>query len=330
MIDSPQALVQELVDRGLVADNAPRETVPPATERPWYIGLLLGTAGWFAGIFVLIFVGAIFSLSSGKGALVIGPVLLGAAFALFKVDREGAFVSQLALALSIAGQFAFLFGFADLFVKGSREIASIALIALILQVALVVAMPNWLHRVMSAFFAVIAWAVLVRFAMWDEPTLFSSSRNKTELSTGLAMAGWATVWLPVAGLLYLMIRREAEWIARGWQEIVRPAAAGLIVGLAITTLLSQPFESFPWSSAAATQDGRVIWPLLSTFAALGAIVAAFALGNRGLTAICVIAALGHLSHFYYTLGTSLLNKSLTMIVTGAILLWMARSLKRST
>ena len=324
MIDSPQALAQELRARGLVTEGPVEEPKPLAAERPWYIGLLLGTAGWIAGLFALVFIGALFHKA---GALLGAPLLLAAAWGLYKVDREGAFVSQLALALSVAGQFLAVFWLGDTFFKSTHSLAGIAFAALVLQLVLLVVMPNRLHRTMSALFAVIAWAVFVRYGMWDEP--FWDSRRKEPLTLPLALGGWAIVWLPAAGLLYLIIRREAEWMARGWQEMMRPAAVGLIVALAVTTLISQPFETFPWmSSSAPGQGGKAIWPLLSAGAALGALVAAFALGNRGLAATCIIAALMHMSHFYYAMGTSLLTKSLTMIAAGAILLWSARSMRR--
>jgi hypothetical protein len=322
MIESPQELVRQLRLMGLVPAGAePEGSSAPARERPWYIGLILGTAGWVAGIFVLIFV---FMLFHG-GGLFAGPLLLAAAWGLFRIDRDGAFVAQLALALSIAGQFLLVFWLGDSFLKHSNDVAGVAFVALLLQVALVIVMPNRLHRTMSAFFACIAWALLVRYALWDEP--FWSSRPRPELPLGLAMLGWAIVWLPIAGLLYVAIRRETEWMARGLQAIVRPAAVGLIIGLAITTLLSQPFETFPFAPT-QSPGGRAIWPLLSAAAALGALAAAFALGNRGLTALCVLAALLHVSHFYYAMGTSLLTKSLTMIAAGVILLSTAYSLRK--
>jgi uncharacterized membrane protein len=45
-------------------------------------------------------------------------------------------------------------------------------------------------------------------------------------------------------------------------------------------------------------------------------------------AVCVVAALLHLSHFYYTMGTTLLIKSATLLVLGAALLAGAHVLKR--
>jgi hypothetical protein len=320
-----QDLIHELRARGLVAEGVSFDAARVEAERPWFVSLLLGAAGWIAGLFVLVIAFMIFRFDSHGGAFVAGVVLLGSAWGLFKADREGAFVSQLALALSIAGQFAALFAVTDMFFKSSHEFAGIAFVALVLQCALVVAMPNALHRTMSAFFACIAWAVLVRYGLWDrgDISLFSR-RAPPEPSVGLALAGWMVAWLPVAGVIYMVIRREAAWISRGWQSIVRPAAIGLVAGLAVTTLVSEPFEAFPWVDAATGRGGFSVWPLLSAIAALAAMVAAFALGHRGLTAICVIAALVHVTHFYYAMGTSLLLKSVTMIALGALCLWLAR------
>jgi uncharacterized membrane protein len=69
-----------------------------------------------------------------------------------------------------------------------------------------------------------------------------------------------------------------------------------------------------------------LWPLLSAGAALAAVAAAFALRSRALMGACMVAVLLHVSHFYYALGTSLLLKSLLMLLTGAALLFTARRL----
>jgi uncharacterized membrane protein len=46
-------------------------------------------------------------------------------------------------------------------------------------------------------------------------------------------------------------------------------------------------------------------------------------------AVCVVAALLHVSHFYYVMGTSLLVKSMIMLAMGAAFLGAAHYLKRS-
>jgi hypothetical protein len=259
----------------------------PGVDRPWYISLILGTAGWFAGIFLLIFVGMLFKPDSAPGALITAAVLLGSAYALFRVDREGAFVTQLALALSIAGQFALLFGIYSAFFTHGDSITGIAMVGLVIQVALAAIMPNDLHKTMCTLFAVIAWGLLLRFGL----------------------VSWLVTWIPVAMLLY-------GAIVKGW--LPRPMINGLIVGLAYATLISYPLD------ALESKHVLSVWPLLSAIASLGAIVAAFAHRSRGLMALCIIATVLHVSHFYYQMDTSLLIKSMIMMVLGVAFLAGAR------
>jgi uncharacterized membrane protein len=295
-----------------------------AAERPWYIGLLLGLAGWFAGLFVLVFVGAVLN----SVPLIAGLGLLGAAFGLYAVDRDGAFVSQLALALSIAGQFALLFGVHEAMFKGGPDsIATLAFISLVIQLALVLAMPNRLHRSMSTIFACIAWAAFVRYGLWDQPFWFGP-KSAPPLSPGMAILGWIVAWAPAGAGLYLLVRKEAAWMAAGRAEMARPIATGLILGLAFATILSQPFESFRLFGEAPKVGWLALWPILSALASLGALAAAFALGSRGLMGLAVLAALIHVAHFYYAMGGSLLMKSVLMLVMGGACIAAARTLRR--
>lgn len=331
MIETREALVEELRAQGLATAQPVAASEGRGADRPWYIGLLLGTAGWFAGIFALAFVFMLFKPTSGEAAFVMGIVLLGSAWTMFRVDREGVFVSQLALALSVAGQFAVLFCVHSIFFEGHTSIASIAFTALVLQAALVVAMPSGLHRTMSTFFACIAWALFVRYGLWDNPGWSGYGKAPAESpSLALALVAWAIVWVPVGALLYALVRREPAWMAAGRQALARPVTVGLIAGLAAATLVSHPFDSFSWDHAGQARQGWLaLWPMLSAFAALGALVAAFALGSRGLMGVCVVAALMHASHFYYAMGTSLLVKAITMLVLGAALLGAAHHLRKA-
>lgn len=291
------------------------------TARPWYIGLLLGASGWLAGGFLLVFVAMLFHPDSAGAAAVSGIVLLAAAWGLFKADRDGAFTSQLALALSFAGQCFVLFSM----VEHRQSLAVVAGAACVLQLAMLVLMPNRLHRSISALFALIAWALMWRFGLFGEPSWSNTTSNAAPLSA--ALGGWLITWLPVGGLLWLLIRHEPTWIARGWAPVLRPALTGLVVGIAFATLVSYPLESFRWwGNAPVRTDWLALWPLLSAGAALAAVAASFALGSRALMGTCIVAVLLHVSHFYYALGASLLLKSLLMLLMGAALLFAARRL----
>lgn len=298
--------------------DATAQAVP---ARPWYIALLLGASGWLAGGFLLVFVAMLFRPDSAGAATVSGAVLLAAAWGLFKADRDGAFSSQLALALSFAGQCLLLFAMTE----HTHVLAGVAFAAFLLQAAMLMLMPNWLHRLLSALFALVAWALMWRFGLFGEPSW--SATNSGSPSLPAALAGWLITWLPVGALLWWLIRHEPTWIARGWAPVLRPALTGLIVGIAFATLISYPLESFRWwGSAPVRTDWLALWPLLSAGAALAAVAAAFALGSRALMGACIVALVLHVSHFYYALGTSLLLKSLLMLLLGAALLFAARQL----
>ena len=317
-------LVRALRERGLIATDGGAVEKLVTTPRPWYIGLLLGASGWLAGGFLLGFVALLFHPNSAAGAAVSGGVLLAAAWSLFKVDRDGAFTSQLAMALSFAGQCLMLFAMT----QHTHGLAAIAGAAFVLQAGMLLLMPNRLHRVMSALFALIAWALMWRFGLFGEPAWSGSGASSaTAPSLPAALAGWALTWLPPGAALWLLIRVEPGWIARGWAPVLRPALAGLIVGIAFATLVSQPLESFRWwGNAPVRQDWLALWPLLSAGAALAAVAASFALGSRALMGACIVAVLLYVSHFYYELGTGLLLKSFLMLAVGAALLFTARRL----
>lgn len=297
-----------------------------APERPLVISLLLGISGWLAGVFTLGFVGLLFRPDSSVQSAVSGLCLLGAAWGLFKTDRDGThvFVSQLALALSIAGQCLVLYALG----KDSHRIAPISGAAVLLQITLAVLMPNRLHRTLSTFFALIAWALTVRFTLFGEPGNWAPPGGPHTASLPAALAAWLLAWGPVAAALWYAIRQQAAWAEHRWFPLCAPIVTGLMAGLAVATLASQPFEASHWLGAAGTDIGHLaLWPLLSALGALGALMAAFELRQRALMAICVVATLCHVSHFYYALGTSLLTKSWLMLVTGVMFLLAANTLR---
>jgi Domain of unknown function (DUF4401) len=324
---NPQELLSALQTRGLVSADASLHSAAASltTPRPWYISLLLGVSGWFAGGFMLGFVALLFRPDSAGAAAFSALVLLAAAWGLFKTDREGAFTSQLALALSIAGQCLMLYALNH----DSHSIAAIAGSAVVLQTAMVLLMPNPLHRTLSTLFAMMAWAVMLRFGLFGAPGWNSSRIGAPFL--GPTLHGWAMTWGPMLAVLWWLVRTEAQWVARGWAPVVRPVLVGLIVGLTFATLASQPFEEFRWWGAdEALSDWLGIWPLLSAGAALGAVAAAFALRSRALMGFCIPAVLLHISHFYYALGTSLLLKSMLMLAMGVALLLASRTITHAT
>jgi hypothetical protein len=300
--------------------------------RPWYVSLLLGGAGWLGALFLLLFVlAAIFSTGESVAkAVVAGAALVAAAAALYRAARGGAFTGQLALALSIAGQSLLLLAVVNGLdpMNHAGQVAPLALAAALLQLAMVAIMPSTVHRGMSTLFACMAWAVFVRYGLWDDAAM--PRRDLRPIAApGLALAGWLVTWLPVAGLLALVVSRAPAWRGTARASIAQPVAAGLVASLAVATLLSEPLEAIAFlASPGAVHEAVAWWPFLSAIAALGALAAAFALGSRGLMALSIAAALLHLAHFYYAMGTPLLVKSAIMIAIGCALVAAGRRSRR--
>ena len=115
-------LWDRLLQAGLVQGAAPEA---PAGRSPWFVRVMLGVAGWFGALFLLIFVGLglSFIIKNAGAALVVGVVACGFASALFRKLPENDFAGQFAFAVSLAGQALIVFGIADTI--GSKSVAVI-------------------------------------------------------------------------------------------------------------------------------------------------------------------------------------------------------------
>jgi uncharacterized protein DUF4401 len=310
-----EALTDALIQRGVI-DRGAAPLPVEVSERPWFISMLLGVAGWLAGIFVLVFIAALFEPSGAGAYAIFAFVLLPAAFGLYAADRQNAFFDQLALALSIAGQIAATAAIAD----GTKSAAQTAGAVAFMQCLLVLLMPNRLARSIAAFFACIAWALAVRFAWWGEGN-WGGLRAHVALVP--ALMGWFVIWIPIAALVFAVLYGEAKWMARKDRRILRPTLGGLLLALTFGTFASVPLEAFElfWGSNPEPHTNwLVLWPLLNVAAALGAGLAAFRLRSRALLGVAIAAALLHVVQFYYLLGTTLVIKSVIMLIAGVVLL----------
>jgi len=316
-------LTSALVSRGILSQEAPPLPTGPGA-RPWFIGFVLGASGWFAGLCAMIVVGVFFRPDSAGEFAVAAVVLLGCAYGLYAVDRESAFFDQLALALCIAGQLALFLAVAQ---AADSEALTCGIVA-ILQVGLVIAMPNRLARVLSTLFACIAWTLALRLGWWDA-SLFSGSERALRLVP--ALLAWVLIWGPLMVLTYLLIAREVDWMASGARKIVRPVLTGLLLALTFGTFASEPFDAFdPWPTNAGTYTNwLVMWPLLAIGASMFAGYCALRLRNPALVGVAIAGSLLHVMQFYFLLGTTLLVKSWIMAALGILFFLTGQALLRA-
>jgi len=326
--DQLENLVAQLRGRGVIAANAaplPEES----THRPWFVALMLGIAGWVAGVLLLGFIAVALDTDSRVTIFVVGLVLLASAWALYYADRDAVFLDQLALALSIAGQCAVaVAALADV-----RSNFVIAAALFTLQLAVLAIMPNRTARTLAALFATMAWVFAVRFAMFSghgDDLFFGSGEDLARFGGASMAIDWLITWLPLLLLTTWLIRREVDWMASRLRAFARPILTGTILGLAVGGVVTEPFIvlAFGIDSAGIGYRWQAIFPLLSIALAVYAAWCAFRLRSAGLSGFAIVAALVHLGRFYYLYGTSLLWKSVIMLCLGAVLLGAGELLRR--
>jgi hypothetical protein len=328
---SRETLIEALRARGLIAEDA---AAPPLDDshRPWFISLMLGVAGWLAGIFLLAFAVMMFELKTTNAFLALGLLSCGAAWALYFADRRGAFFDQLALALSIAGQCALAWAFLD--DVGSALRISATLLALQLVVLLV--MPNKTARTLAALFATIAWVYTVRCLIHPgdvddlEHMLFGADLRHGHLGAGWISSIWLVTWVPLVLATHWLIRHENVWMADRIRVFARPILTGMLLALTLGGMATEPFIrlGFDVDGVGAPMSWASLFQLLSIALAMFAAWCAFQLRSSGLLGFAVFAALLHLSRVYYLYGTSLTAKSVIMLCLGAIMLGVAVLMQR--
>lgn len=315
-----QELLDGLRDRGVI----PPDAEPPAFEGPrrfWFVTLLLGFAGWLAGVFLLVFSAILLDLDSRAAILAVGLVLLVAARLIYGADRNAVFLGQLALALSIAGQCAVAWGL----LKDVDSALGISATLLGLQLLVFAVMPDATARTLAATFALLAFILTVRFAVLPERNsdlLFGTPGREDGSGDALLPVAWLLTWPALAGLTAWLLRHEARWMASGLREQARPLLVGALLALAVGGIATEPFVllDFGPDAVGTALRWQALFPLLSIALALFAAVSAFRLRSRGLTGFALAAVLAHLARFYYVYGMTLLWKAALMAIIGVVLL----------
>ncbi|HEV7609067.1 MAG TPA: DUF4401 domain-containing protein [Steroidobacteraceae bacterium] len=312
--------IAQLRARGVIPDKAPPED---SADRPWFVALLQGAAGWLAGIFLLSFIGFLFKPESTVSIFAIGGLLLGSAWALYHADRSGVFLDQLALAISIAGQFAVGWGI----VKDHMSGLPVSATLLGLQIFVLLVMPNKTARTLAAMFAAIAWVFVVRFLLRPgsgEELFFGEQYGRTpaQFHSWAIPAGWLITWVPMLALAAWLIRNEVQWMSSGLRAYARPLLIGVLLGLATGGIDVLPINVF----ALGLQHGGMpfswgaLFPFLNVGLAMASAYGAYLVRSNALLGSAVLAALLHLANFYYLYGTTLMWKSAIMALAGAALL----------
>ncbi len=332
------ALWSQLTAAGLTTGPMPGVT---DSTTPWYVRVMLGIAGLIAAVFLLGFVGTgfLFVVRSAPISMVVGLMVVAAAFAIFRTAHHNDFAAMFALAVSLAGQLLFAYGLFRLS-GGFRAAAFPFWVIAALQMVLVVVMPNTIHRTVSAYAGGLAFAYACGLS------------GAGFMAAGVTAMAIAALWLqearfgsrhavaiPMAyGLTLSFLQIEATSLF--WFSM--PAVLGARLGPAAWYWTGTMLTDAVFVVTAGVLFLRAGWTLREpqTLLALGALVAlcivsfqapgitacllivllGFSNGNRLLVGTGIAALALYMGGYYYLLHVTLLEKSTVLLVTGLVLL----------
>jgi len=347
MNSNPQSLWHKLQQQNLVKDDMPSASFgEEQIQSGWTIRVMQGFAGWIAAIFLLAFFGSVFGwLFRDETAVVLtsfGLIGCSLSYCGFRVAKHNDFLNQIALVFNLAGQFMFAFGLFDLL--DSRKV-SYFLVLFVFQSSLVFLIPNYISRLLSTWFSLIALffafnglgiyglspaAVAALLAMlWMNDLNWGKYRSLWEpVGYGLAISllhfngqlifGFDLNWLfgkaPLEGLenVIQLLRFSLLSIALIW-VVYKVLQQNKMLNRSKRILLV-------WAGSILLLVAGYFIQGLS--AALLLLLVGFAVQRKVLIAIGVVACLTFLSWYYYQLELTLLTKSVILMSFGASLLLM--------
>lgn len=307
---------------------------------PWYVRVLIGGGAWVASFFLFFFFGLLLSLvglDGGGALLVLGLLVTGFSLFLRRLGEHD-FLTQLALAIGLAGQGLFVGGVAV--ATKSEEAAAVAL--LLLEGTLLFLYPDRIQRFLSTvgasgavlflLFQVGRWTAvevgLVGIAAGAHVVYLQQARLQQGRFHALASPlGYGLVSVLFGALLL----RTFQGAFYGFREGPGLLSSGLLtLGLAAVTLHTAYRVLEESGLKASGAPGVTVFAALGltalltlhtpgVIAALGVLALAFHRRNEVLLGLAVAFLLSFGVHYYYDLALSLLAKSLALLGSGLLL-----------
>ncbi|AMN66321.1 DUF4401 domain-containing protein [Psychrobacter sp. P11G5] len=343
----------QLQQHGLINTTSVENKTEPYDDTPWFIHLFFGLSGLLASLFFIGFLTLILEqtgvLDSAIALFIIGTLLSAAGLALFKSkhSRRSTFMNSLAFAISIVGQIYIMFAL----LSNELEQPFSVWLFLLIQLIMTIVMPNFLYRLLSATVALGCMVYLLNFYSISEVSLgllalitvvnhlqrysllqriptkwrssafaitkavaYASAIMLLSISIYFIAAEYGNSFLNsnetssynyflAQGLLTLASLYAAHLILRRYQ-IKLLSAAGLMIASAIISL----------GIMSVYVSGLLATSLI--------IIIATANSQRVLLGFGIFALVSYIFWYYYQLDTSLLVKSVSMLIIGISLLMM--------
>ena len=348
-----------LID-GNVIDARTGETSAKATiannhsqnDIPWFIQILFGLSGIVASLFLIAFLSLLLfgidGFDSVIALLITGLVLSAAGFVLFrnKQSRDNTFISSLALAISSAGQ-AYI-GFA-LFDNNLSHPIDVWLF-LIVQAVMTVIMPNRIYRLLGSIMTLGLTVYLLNYYHLPEVSLgllalittgsnlsrYSllqriPSKWRADVFDIIKAIGYASALMLLCVSVYFIAAEHSHSLATYYGDTFRynyylAQVLLTLASLYAAYLILKRYDVKLLSAAGLFIGGAIVLLGIISIYVSGLlatsliIVIAIANSQRVLLGLGVTALVSYIFWYYYQLDTSLLVKSISMLVIGIALL----------
>ncbi len=312
---------------------------------PWYVKLLLALAGWFAALFLLLFVGiSLESFFDNKILFfIVGCFMIIFSYIIF-YNSKNDFAENFALAVSIAGQLLVIFVIVDNG-DGYLDTNSKIFVIALFQIILTAIMPNYVHRLLTTLVAAIlsvgylktlqqygipdiASSVLLLLSAWlwlNEYKSYKKIKIRQAIAYGLTLALiilYISEINNVSSIFTQLLPRSFRYNSHSWlSELLASVVAVFIIWNLLKRTGHQRFDHVTILALL----GTLIFSALSLeaygiTASLIIIVLGFANSNRVLLGLGIAAMLYFVSAYYYYLRMSLIDKAQILLIIGLCLL----------
>ncbi|MGP5134339.1 DUF4401 domain-containing protein [Psychrobacter cibarius] len=320
-------------------------------DTPWFIQILFGLSGIVASLFLIAFLSLLLygidGFDSVIALLITGLVLSAAGFVLFrnKQSRDNTFISSLALAISSAGQAYIAFALFDNNLSHPIDIW----LFLLVQAVMTVIMPNRIYRLLGSIMTLGLMVYLLNYYHLPELSLgllalITTGSNLSRYSLlQLIPSKWradafditkAIGYASALMLLCVSVYFIAAEYRNSFDGYSTPFSYNYYLAQGLLTLASlyasylilKRYSVKPFSSVSIMiYCAVIVLGILSIYvsgllATSLIIVIAIANSQRVLLGLGITALVSYIFWYYYQLDTSLLVKSISMLVIGIALL----------
>ena len=319
---------------------------------PWFIQILFGLSGIVASLFLITFLSLLLfgidGFDSVIALLITGLVLSAAGCVLFrnKQSRDNTFINSLALAISSAGQAYIAFALFDNNLSHPIDVW----LFLIVQAVMTVIMPNRIYRLLGSIMTLGLTVYLLNYYHLPELSLgllalITTGSNLSRYSLlqriprkwradvfDITKAiGYASALMLLCVSVYFIAAEHSHSLATYYGDTFRynyylAQVLLTLASLYAAYLILKRYDVKLLSAAGLFIGGGIVLLGIISIYVSGLlatsliIVIAIANSQRVLLGLGVTALVSYVFWYYYQLDTSLLIKSLSMLIVGLTML----------